>query len=300
MVLFQSRFIANRKFRSAHAQRPVHPWPFLPAAPFRPLARNRLARRQRRAGARLERAHHQGVLRPPGLGPQAGRPGPHPRAGELLRLDELQLRPDPAALDGAARAADLCARSRRGQVEPRSTGTRQRPGPSVPSRHHAPGHGFGQGPGSGLGRPGFPDTLRPRPRGHVAGRDGRGPADPFGPGQGRHRLHHPRPAPGQGRARRRRGVQDRDRGQPRHYAALSGQAPGRQEHKCVFLRRRRVAGRGFRAPAGQRREFLDPPHGLPAGWSAAHRHGRGILRAPLHVRRDGPGLRHRAGPPGPR
>ena len=172
----------------------LHPRPLLPAAPRKPLARNRRSPGLRRPLPRLERPHHRRVLRPQRSLPhhqQAGRNHPH---HEQLRADQLQLRPHPPQLAPRQSPPHLPHDPRRRQVQRAALQrTRLRHGPGLQPPHHAAGEQARRPHSNPLGHRRLRVPLRPQTRRHVARRDRRQSQRPRPHGAGGHQVHRPRP-----------------------------------------------------------------------------------------------------------
>ncbi len=186
--------------------------------------------------------------------------------------------------------ADRLSRERRQRA-------RQCSGAGLQPYDHAPGQRARQADAGALGHRRFPPPLRPRSRGDVAGRDGRGTRLARGAGRGGDRgsrsWRRTRRADGGGSARRSwieipGGVDP-----SRAYLVPASVGP---VDRPVLLRRHRLPSGRVRAAAGQRRAVPGtapagvrrPPRARPAH---AHRHRRRVVRPPPPPRRHGPGLR---------
>ena len=106
----------------------------------------------------------------------------------------------------------------------------------------------------------FRAPLRPRPGGHVAGRDRRRPRNAGHPGGAGHQVHDPRAVAGRAGARDRRGgVGGCLRRADRPDARLPAAAALRPDHRPLLLRRPDLARRRLRGAAEPGRESGEPP-----------------------------------------
>src|SRR2546430_764800 len=189
--------------RCCALERPVDrdPRALLPAAARRPVAESGRGRALRGAVSRLERAHRAGVLPRRGRGARARSGRAHRTDRQHPGLDQLQLRRDPARVAGARGAGHVRGGARGRPGEPRAARrARQRDRHAVPPRHHAARVAARQGHRGALGDRGLSPSLRTRPRGNVASRDGGRSRDAGRAGGRGDRLHDPRAASGRAHA----------------------------------------------------------------------------------------------------
>ena len=205
---------------------------------------------------------------------------------EQLRLDQLQLRPDPPVVDGRRRPRGPRGHRRGRPPQPRAARRpRQRAGPGLQPHDPAPGRRARQADAGALGHRRLPPPLRPRARGDVAGRDGRRHRLARGAGRGGIRFTILAPAPGEAlAAARRRGV-GRDPGRDRPVAGLPVPAPLGPVDRAVLLRRHRLAAGRLRAAPGQRRAV--PRAGCSRASTTRREHAQ-----LMHIATDGESYGH--------
>ena len=247
---------------------------------------------------RLERADHGRVLRPERRLPDPGRGEADRRHREQLLPDQLQLRADPALLDGGPRAGGVPGDPRRRPPEPGAL-LRARLGAGAGLQPHDPpaGEPPRQGDPGALGDRRFRPPLRQGTGGDVAPGDGGGPGKPGDPGGARDAVRDPGAPPGASRpADRQPRLAGCGRGRDRPEGPLPDPALLGTGDGAVLLRRADLAGRRLRTAADQRGGLREPDsRGIrrrrERTSARPHRHRRGELRAPPPARGDGALLR---------